>query len=145
MMIYTAGAATYLALAAAGIGGIDDAAGPKVAPSDDATDATVTISPAPVAATSGPAAPPELTFWPQGEDVEIRGERFLWEYDPDLGFVLMHPIWSLMGHGATEADAIADLERDAKVIAEELTDPDFPFVLDAETERLRDYAIQFLE
>ena len=97
-------------------------------------------------ADDGVPALPELT----GSEVEqrwetVRGERFLWDWDPDLGLVLMHPIWSLMGHGATEADAIAELERDARDIAEELNNPDFPFALDAETERLRDYAIQFLE
>ena len=145
MMIYTCGKASYLALVAVGIGGIDDSAGPCFTPSDDATDTTVTISAATVAAPTGASALPEVTFWPQEQWETVRGERFLWEQDPDLGLVLMHPIWSLMGYGATEADAIADLERDARVIAEELTDPDFPFALDAETQRLRDYAAQFLE
>ena len=142
----TAGKASYFALVAFGIGVSGDGGDPKLAPPDDATDTTVTISAVAVAPPNRLQALPELTFWPEmGQWAIVRGERFLREHDPDLGLVLMHPIWSLMGHGATEADATADLERDAKAIAEELSDPDFPFALDAETERLRDYAVQFLE
>ena len=73
--------------------------------------------------------------------VSVFGERFLVDRDPDLGVVLQHPRWSLLGYGKTlrEAERLL-LERAQELGA--IMAHDFPFDLDDDGMRLRDYVIQ---
>ena len=69
------------------------------------------------------------------------GERFLVDRDPDLGVVLQHPRWSLLGHG----NSVREAERLLLERAQELgaiMEHDFPFDLDDDGVRLRDFVIQ---
>ena len=69
------------------------------------------------------------------------GERFLVDRDPDLGVVLQHPKWSLLGYGQTirEAERLL-LERALELGA--IMAHDFPLDLDDDGARLRDFVIQ---
>lgn len=73
--------------------------------------------------------------------VSVFGERFLVDRDPDLGVILQHPRWSLLGYGRTlrEAERLL-LERAQELGA--IMAHDFPFDLDDDGMRLRDYVIQ---
>ena len=73
--------------------------------------------------------------------VSVFGERFLVDRDPDLGVVLQHPRWSLLGYGRTvrEAERLL-LERAQELGA--IMAHDFPIDLDDDGMRLRDFVIQ---
>lgn len=73
--------------------------------------------------------------------VSVFGERFLVDRDPDLGVVLQHPKWSLLGYGQTirEAERLL-LERAQELGA--IMDDDFPLDLDDDGGRLRDFVIR---
>lgn len=73
--------------------------------------------------------------------LEIHGERFVVDSDPDLGLVLEHPKWSLLGYGETLADARQMLVERANVLAKSFGGHS-PDKFDHEGGRLRDFVIR---
>lgn len=61
--------------------------------------------------------------------------------DLELGVVLQHPQWSLLGHGRTVVDAERLLLERAKELGA-ILDGDFPFELDSDGLRMRDFLIR---
>lgn len=73
----------------------------------------------------------------------ILGERFTLETDEDLGVVISHPKWSLMGCGHTVAEAEKMLMEYAQNLAESMVD-DSPDEYTEEGNRLREFVLGFL-
>ncbi len=76
-----------------------------------------------------------------GTGVSVLGERFVVDRDPELGVVLQHPQWSLLGHGRTIAEAERMLLERARELGA-ILDSDFPFELDSDGLNMRDFLIR---
>ena len=87
------------------------------------------------------------SIWPQrgvlGPKVVIFGEPFAIELDEDLGVVLTHRTWSLMGYGDSLPAAEAMLWEYAKDLAHAMKD-DSPVEYTEDGNRLREFVLQFL-
>lgn len=73
--------------------------------------------------------------------IQILGERFNLEADPELGIVISHPKWSLMGYGQSPAEAERMLMDYAGDLAETMVD-DSPLEYTVEGNRLRVFVLQ---
>ena len=73
--------------------------------------------------------------------MSILGERFVVDLHPDLGVVLQHPQWSLLGHGRTIVEAERLLLERARALGAILSG-DLPFELDADALRMRDFLVR---
>lgn len=93
------------------------------------------------------AHPAPETMWeesvPHRVGISVFGEMFRLERDPELGLVLRHPKWSLLGYGKTIRDAEQLLVERGQSLGEIMKD-DFPLELDDEGLRLRDFVIRLL-
>lgn len=76
-----------------------------------------------------------------GTGVSVLGERFVVDRDPELGVVLQHPHWSLLGHGRTITEAERMLLERARDLGA-ILDSDFPFELDSDGLNMRDFLIR---
>jgi len=76
-----------------------------------------------------------------GTGVSVLGERFVVDRDPELGVVLQHPQWSLLGHGRTITEAERMLLERARELGA-IMDGDFPFELDFDGLNMRDFLIR---
>ena len=75
--------------------------------------------------------------------IQILGEVFRLETDGDLGIVISHPKWSLMGYGSSVAEAERMLMDYARDLAETMVD-DTPSEYTKEGNRLREFVLRFL-
>ena len=75
--------------------------------------------------------------------IQLLGERFNVELDDELGVVISHPRWSLMGYGRSLAEADKMLMNYAQDLAESIVD-DSPFEYTDEGNRMRDFVLGFL-
>lgn len=80
---------------------------------------------------------------PRRVGVSVFGEMFLLDRDPDLGFVLEHPRWSLLGYGKTIREAEQLLVERGQALAK-IMKVEFPLKLDDEGYRFRDFVIRLL-
>ncbi len=81
--------------------------------------------------------------WQPTPSIQILGERFNLEVDDELGIVISHPKWSLMGCGRSVAEAEKMLMDYAEDLAEAMVD-DSPLEYTEEGNRLREFALGFL-
>ena len=79
----------------------------------------------------------------RGPHLVILGEPFGIELDDELGIVLTHQTWSLMGHGDSLREAEAMLWECATDMAEIMKD-DSPLEYTEDGNRLRRFVLQFL-
>lgn len=93
------------------------------------------------------AHPAPETMWEEsvshGIGISVFGEVFRLDRDPDLGLVLQHPKWSLLGYGKTIREAEQLLVERGQALGEIMRD-DFPLKLDDEGVRFRDFVIRLL-
>ncbi|MDE0358797.1 MAG: hypothetical protein OXN92_13825 [Gammaproteobacteria bacterium] len=75
--------------------------------------------------------------------IQLLGERFNVELDDELGVVVSHHKWSLMGYGDSIAKAEEMLMNYARELAEAMID-DSPSEYTEEGNRLRDFVLAFL-
>ena len=75
--------------------------------------------------------------------IHIHGERFNVELDNDLGVLISHPRWSLLGHGSFLVEAEKMLMDYAQDLAESMVD-DSPIEYTEEGNRLRNFVLGFL-
>lgn len=75
--------------------------------------------------------------------VSVFGETFLLDRDSELGIVLQHPRWSLLGYGDTIREAEQLLVERGQALARIMKDG-FPLELDDEGFRFRDFVIRLL-
>lgn len=75
--------------------------------------------------------------------IQVLGERFKVEVDDELGVVVCHPKWSLMGCGASLAEAEKMLMEYAGDLAEAVVD-DSPLEYTVEGNRLREFVLRFM-
>ena len=80
---------------------------------------------------------------PQRVGISVFGEMFHLDRDPDLGFILEHPKWSLLGYGETIREAEQLLVERGQALARIMKD-DFPLELDDEGARFRHFVIRLL-
>lgn len=80
---------------------------------------------------------------PGRAEISVFGEVFLLDRDPDLGLVLQHPKWSLMGYGKTIFEAEKLLIERGRALGSIMKD-DFPLRLGEEGARIRDFVIRLL-
>jgi len=78
-----------------------------------------------------------------GVPIFIFGELFALDRDLDLGFVIEHPKWSLLGYGETIRQAEQHLIERGKVLATIMQD-DFPLELSSEGRRFCDFVTRLL-
>ncbi len=81
--------------------------------------------------------------WRSVPSIQILGERFDVEVDDELGVVVCHPKWSLMGCGRSVAEAEKMLMDYAADLAESMVD-DSPIEYTEEGNRLREFVLGFL-
>ncbi|MDE0249064.1 MAG: hypothetical protein OXO56_14205 [Gammaproteobacteria bacterium] len=75
--------------------------------------------------------------------IQLLGETFHVELDDELGVVVSHHKWSLMGYGYSIAKAEEMLMNYARELAESMID-DSPIEYTEEGNRLRDFVLEFL-
>ena len=81
--------------------------------------------------------------WPTVASIQLLGTTFHVELDDELGVVVSHPKWSLMGYGPTLVAAERMLMDYARELAETMVG-DSPVEYTAEGNRLRVFALRFL-
>jgi len=81
--------------------------------------------------------------WQAAPSIQLLGERFRLEVDEELGIVISHPKWSLMGCGRTVAEAEKMVMEYARDLAEAMI-ADSPTEYTEEGNRLREFVLGFL-
>lgn len=86
---------------------------------------------------------PAGASWRPAPSIEVLGERFDVGVDDELGVVISHRKWSLMGFGGSLGEAEKMLMDYAGDLAESIVD-DSPLEYTEEGNRLREFVLRFL-